>query len=106
MCVGRFGVTCVIRQLAMLRPTIRGIVIIVIIIVSEAQSVFHNGGIIAQDYLSSTNSAIVKSVDSWTSILSLGCKACVRCFICKPLPIRLKMLYIYFVVQSIDSKGE
>jgi hypothetical protein len=41
----------------MLRPTIRGIVIIVIIIVmGKAQTVFHHVGIIAQDYLSSADS--------------------------------------------------
>ena len=41
----------------MLRPTIGSIVIIIIIIdIREAQTVFHNGGIIAQDYLSSADS--------------------------------------------------
>jgi hypothetical protein len=48
------GVTCPVCQLARLRPTIRQIVIVVIIIViGEAKLEFHNGGIIAQTCLSS-----------------------------------------------------
>ena len=40
----------------MLRPTIHPIVIIIIIVIGDAKLVFHDGGIIAQDYLSSADS--------------------------------------------------
>jgi len=52
------GLTLVIRQLARPRPTIYQIVIVVIIIViSEADLVFHDCGIIAQTHLSNADSA-------------------------------------------------
>ena len=46
-----------IRQLAKLRPTIQQIVIVIIIIIVQAKQEFHNGGIIAQTYLSNADSA-------------------------------------------------
>ena len=45
-----------IRQLAKLRPTIRQIVIVIIIVVIGSKQEFHNGGIIAQSYRSKADS--------------------------------------------------
>jgi hypothetical protein len=46
------GLTCSICLLARLRPTIRQIVIVIIvIIIGEVHSRFHDGGIIAQSFL-------------------------------------------------------
>ena len=59
--VGRFGLTWCIRQSARLRPTIGGIVIIVVIIViGEAIALFHDGGIIAQSFPYSVGRASVQ----------------------------------------------
>ena len=78
------------------------VIIVIVIIIGEAEVLVHDGGIIAHSYIFSSN-----LIERLAAVFLLhGCKACVRWFISKLLPIHLKMLYIYFAIQSIDSKGE